>query len=285
MFFAGLAGSALYSEAVGGLNVGMSGRAAGIPESRDFLHRFVTAAEAAGFSVACYGEAADGTPLIVARRLPAEPRLSVVISAGVHGDEPAGPLALLRWISAGIPDPGVAWTVFPLINPTGWDDGTREARSGLDLNRDYYLRSQPETRAHVDWMTREGGRFDWAVCLHEDWEAKGFYLYEVLVGQASVSIGRAILRQVEPVIGIDTSAEIDGMPAGRGLITPAGDLSSRGSAWPEALWLANGIAPVCHTMETPSGAPLATRMAAHVTAIRAGLAEMLRPVIEDDFVI
>lgn len=262
----------------------MSGRGPGLPDAREFLHRFVMTAQRAGFVVEQFGEAPDGAPMIVAWRKPERPALSVFVSAGIHGDEPAGPLALLQWLATGVPDPGVAWTIFPLLNPTGWDAGTRENSAGVDLNRNYFDLSQPETRTQVEWLERHKVRYDWSVCLHEDWEAKGFYLYEV--GAAGVaSIGRAILRQVEPVVAIETGAEIDGMPAQHGLIRPAGDLSTLGTTWPEALRLIKNHAPLCHTFETPSGAPLAKRMAAHVAGLRAGLAEMLRPVVEDDFVI
>jgi hypothetical protein len=241
-------------------------------------------AQREGFFVEQFGEASDGAPLIVAWRSPERPVLSVLVSAGIHGDEPAGPLALLQWIAMGVPDPGVAWTVFPLLNPTGWDSGTRECAAGVDLNRNYFDLSQPETRAQVEWLERHKLRCDWAVCLHEDWEAKGFYLYEV--GEpGAASIGRAILRQVEPVIAVETAPEIDGMPARHGLIRPSGDLSALGTVWPEALRLIRNHAPLCHTFETPSAAPLGKRMSAHISGLRAGLSEMLRPVIEDDFVI
>ncbi len=262
----------------------MSGRAGGLPDARELLHRFVEAAHRAGFGVESFGAAPDGTPLLVARRVPKGALMSVYVSSGTHGDEPAGPLALLHWMTRGIPDPGVAWTVFPLLNPSGWDAGTRENAAGADLNRDYLTLSQPETAAQAAWLEKSGGSFDWAVCLHEDWEASGFYLYE-LARPDTPRIGRRILQEVSVVMPPDTAHEIDGMPARHGLITPDGDHSLRGSAWPEALRLIRDHAPLCHTLETPTGAPLARRMAAHVTALRAGLAESLRPRVEDDFVI
>ena len=125
----------------------------------------------------------------------------------------------LHWLARGNPDPGVAWTIFPLMNPTGWDAGTRENSAGCDLNRDYFRLSQPEVRTQVEWLERRESRFDWALCLHEDWESRGFYLYEVGVADAP-RIGRSILRTVEAVMPVELSPEIDGMPAVRGLIAP-----------------------------------------------------------------
>lgn len=263
----------------------MSQRAPGLPDAKEFLHRFVQTAQRAGFVVEHFGEAPDGTPMLVAWRKPEGPAvLSVCVSAGIHGDEPAGPLAVLQWLAMGVPDPGVSWTIFPLLNPTGWDAGTRENSARVDLNRDYFAMLQPEVASQVAWLERRGANFDWAVCLHEDWEAKGFYLYEVGRPEA-LQIGRAILRAVEPVLPVETAPEIDGMPAQRGLIRPAGDLSVRGTSWPEALRYIKNHAPLCHTFETPSAAPLAKRMAAHIAGLRAGLSELLRPVVADDFVI
>lgn len=263
----------------------MSQRAPGLPDAKEFLHRFVLTAQRAGFVVESFGEAKDGSPMIVAWRKPeGRAALSIGVSAGIHGDEPAGPLALLHWLARGAPDPGVEWTIFPLLNPTGWDAGTRECSAGVDLNRDYHFLSQPEVRSHVEWLERRGARFDWAVCLHEDWEAKGFYLYEVGLPEAT-RIGRGILRTVDGVLAVETAPEIDGMPSVHGLIAPSGDLSRRGETWPEALRLIRNHTPLCHTFETPSGVPLAKRMAAHIAGLRAGLAELLRPVIVDDFVI
>lgn len=262
----------------------MCARAHGLPDARELLHRFVSAAMRAQFTVERFGEAADGTPLLVAHRRPERAPLSVYVSAGSHGDEPAGPLALLHWLLRGHPDPGVAWTIFPLLNPTGWDAGTRENAAGADLNRDYLNPTQPETRAHTAWLDKTGGEFDWAVCLHEDWEAAGFYLYEV-ARPGTPRFGRDILNEVGAVMAPDRSAEIDGMPAQHGLIAPDGTHSLRGEAWPEALRLIRNHAPICHTTETPTSAPLAKRMAAHVGAIRAGLARALSPRVEDDFVI
>jgi hypothetical protein len=54
----------------------------------------------------------------------------------------------------------------------------RENAAGIDLNRDYRHLQSPEVRAHVDWLQRQP-RFDVALCLHEDWESNGFYVYEL----------------------------------------------------------------------------------------------------------
>jgi len=91
--------------------------------------------------------------------------------AGVHGDEPAGCAALVRLLCDLVNDPakaaGYDLVVYPVCNPTGFEDGTRTNRGGLDLNREFWRGStQPEVvileselRAH---------RFDGIITLHAD---------------------------------------------------------------------------------------------------------------------
>lgn len=73
-----------------------------------------------------------------------------------HGDEPASTeavLGLLSRVSAGrdaavLKELGrVTLYLVPMVNPDGADAGTRENGVGADLNRDWGVFSQPETRA------------------------------------------------------------------------------------------------------------------------------------------
>jgi protein MpaA len=139
--------------------------------------RFDAAARAAGFRVEKFGKTPSG-PLLALTKRTAGPRPRIYLSAGIHGDEPAPPLALLRLIERGLFDARAVWFICPLLNPAGLARGTRENTDGLDLNRDYRSMASAEIRAHVAWLQRQP-RFDLAVLVHEDWEAKGFYLYEV----------------------------------------------------------------------------------------------------------
>ncbi len=96
----------------------------------------------------------------------------------MHGDEPAGPLAVLRLLQEDDwPGDAAIW-LCPCLNPTGFPLNRRENASGIDLNRDYRHLQSAEVRAHVAWLERQP-RFDLALCLHEDWESNGFYLYEL----------------------------------------------------------------------------------------------------------
>src|ERR1043166_4182780 len=71
--------------------------------------------------------------------------------AGLHGDEPEGVYALIRFVQLLEAEPqlatGYCLFIYPICNPTGFEDRTRHARSGKDLNREFWLESsEPEVK-------------------------------------------------------------------------------------------------------------------------------------------
>ena len=139
--------------------------------------RVESAGRAAGFRVERFGEVM-GCPLLALTKHTPGPRLRIYLSAGIHGDEPAPPLALLEMIEAGVFDHRANWFLCPLLNPAGFLGGIRENAGGLDLNRDYKDLRSAEIAAHIAWLRRQPN-FELTLCLHEDWESTGFYLYEL----------------------------------------------------------------------------------------------------------
>jgi murein peptide amidase A len=107
-----------------------------------------------------------------------DPRLPVVsITAGVHGDEPAGVWALLSLARDGLLAPRYAYRLWPCLNPTGFDARTRANAEGIDVNRSFGRGgNSPEAKAVL--AANRDRRFRLAIDLHEDHEAAGFYLYE-----------------------------------------------------------------------------------------------------------
>jgi len=103
--------------------------------------------------------------------------LRIYISAGIHGDEPAAPLAALRLLQENQWPENAEIFFLPCLNPVGFTLNKRENTGGLDLNRDYRNSKAAETHAHIAWLQRQP-KFDLYLCLHEDWESHGFYLYE-----------------------------------------------------------------------------------------------------------
>ena len=195
-------------------------------------------------------------------------RRRVYISAGIHGDEPAGPLAVRQLLQENAWPEDVEIWLCPCLNPTGFPLNRRENAAGIDLNRQYLHLEAPETRAHIEWLQRQP-EFDFTLCLHEDWESHGFYLYE-LNPDNRPSHAEGIIRRVAGLCPIDLSAEIEGRPAQGGVIRPSIDPLSR-PQWPEAFWLLSHKTRHSYTLEAPSDFPLETRVAALVTAVRTAL--------------
>jgi len=198
-------------------------------------------------------------------------RKRVYLSSGIHGDEPAGPLAMLQLLREDQWPADTALWICPCLNLTGCALHRRENARGIDLNRDYRHLQSAEVRAHVAWLQGQPN-FDLAMCLHEDWEAQGFYLYE-LNPDHRVSFADQIVARVAEVCPIDSSPLIEKWPAHNGVIRPAINPAER-PQWPESLYLITHKTRLSFTLEAPSDFPLPTRVKALVSAVRAVL-EML----------
>ena len=237
-----------------------------------FSSRFSAAAAFAGFTEEKFGAIADDG--LFAYTKPAADRPKVYLSAGVHGDEPAPPWALLRLMQEGCFDERCAWHICPLINPAGFRRATRENSTGLDINRDYKSMQTPEVRAHVGWLQRQP-QFDVVFCVHEDWESQGFYLYE-LNPENRPTLAPAMLAAARLHGPIESATMIDGRETAEpGIIRPVSDPLLR-ETWPEAIYLREHHGTLHYTIESPSGLPLEQRVATLAAAIAAALKEFLR---------
>lgn len=217
--------------------------------------------------------AAPGLNLLAARRAPAaiaqpDRALRVYLSTGIHGDEPAGPLALLQLMQADAWPRDLDLWALPCLNSTGFPLNRRENAAGVDLNRDYRHLQTDEVRAHVAWLARQP-TFDVTLCLHEDWEAQGFYIYE-LNPDNRPSLSPRMVEAVARVCPLDLSPVIEGRDARGGIIRPKLDPTSR-PQWPEAFYLIRNKTRLSYTLEAPSDFPLATRVPALVAGVNAAL--------------
>lgn len=202
------------------------------------------------------------------RRTAAAPRNSIYLSTGSHGDEPAGPLAMLRLLEEDRWPADASLWLCPCLNPTGFALNQRENQLGIDLNRDYRHLQSEEVRAHVAWLEKQP-RFDLALCLHEDWEAEGFYLYE-LNPDGRPSYAEIMVQAAAEVCPIDLSPVIEGREAHGGIVRPPVSLAER-PQWPEAFYLITHKTRLSYTLESPSDFPVQTRVAALMAAVEAVL--------------
>jgi protein MpaA len=213
--------------------------------------------------------------LLALHRKPLSPRGSsptprFYISTGIHGDEPAGPLAALRLLQENHwPADAELW-LLPCLNPEGFILNTRENAGNIDLNRDYRDAKSPETAAHIAWLERQPD-FDLYLCLHEDWESHGFYLYEQNPNNKP-SLADKMIAAAKKVCSIDLSEIIEDRPAQNGIIRPILNPDER-PLWPEALYLITHKSRQGYTLEAPSDFPLPGRVDALVATVNAALAD------------
>jgi len=187
---------------------------------------------------------------------------AVHIAAGVHGDEPAGPHALLTLVENGDLDPHLSYRLWPCTNPSGYDARARESGDGLDINRTFGRGgSSPESRAII--TANRDRKFELAIDLHEDDEATGFYCYEY----GGASIGSELVAML-------ASARTPIDP--RGVLTPDPDLEAEkiGGRTLTQLLMRNA-ARLGLTLETPSAVlPFGARVATHVAAVKHALSRI-----------
>ncbi len=192
----------------------------------------------------------------------------IYISTGIHGDEPAGPLAGLRLLRENKWPPNAELLFCPCLNPAGFVLNRRENADGRDLNRDYRHLETAEVRAHIAWLEHQP-RFDVYLCLHEDWESHGFYLYEQNP-DAKPSLAEAIVNAVQKMCPIDPSEMIEDRPAENGIIRPNLDPRTR-PQWAEAFYLIIHKSRLGYTLEAPSDFPMSARVNALVTGVETAL--------------
>ncbi len=197
-----------------------------------------------------------------------KPEVRIYISAGIHGDEPAGPLAALRLIQENRWPAGAEIYLLPCLNPIGFTLNKRENADGIDLNRDYRNTKSAEVRAHITWLERQP-KFDLYLCLHEDWESHGFYVYEQNP-DSKISLAEKIIEAVKKVCPIDLSETIEGRAAKGGIVRP-NILPLERLDWPEAFYLITQKSRQGYTLEAPSDFSLPTRVNALVAGVNAAL--------------
>ena len=195
--------------------------------------------------------------------------LRIYISTGIHGDEPAGPLAALKLVHENRWPKNAEIYLMSCLNPAGFTLNQRGNANGIDLNRDYRNPQTAEIRAHIAWLERQP-KFDLYLCLHEDWESHGFYLYEQNP-DAKPSLAEKIIEAVQRVCPIDPSETIEDRPAKNGIIRPNIKPHERPD-WPEAFYLITHKSRLGYTLEAPSDFPLLTRVNALVAGVNAALA-------------
>jgi len=204
---------------------------------------------------------------------------TIALASGVHGDEPAGPWALLALVEERSLNPRFAYRMWPCTNPTGFDAHTRASIDGVDVNRTFGRGGgSPEARAII--TANRDFKFVLSIDLHEDADAAGFYCYEYGGG----TIGRTVIATldragfpIEPLDDFDLGGPLDAhlMQRERGRVTadPFAEAQHLGGL-SYSLALARNAARRALTFETPGGRPFDERVAMHVCAVTCAIAAL-----------
>ncbi len=190
------------------------------------------------------------------------------IFATIHGDEPEGALALTRLVAALEKNPelakGYCLFIYPVCNPTGFEDNTRHSRSGKDLNREFWLNSaEPEVRLLETEIWTHA--FDGIITLHADDTSHGLYGY-VAGDILSEHLLEPALRAAEKFLPRNALGTIDGFDAANGVIS---------QGFPGVLSAPRNVKqpPFEITLETPQKASLHLQVEAFAAALQTILVE------------
>ncbi|MDE0484104.1 MAG: M14 family metallocarboxypeptidase [Candidatus Poribacteria bacterium] len=191
---------------------------------------------------------------------------NILITGGVHGDEPAGVEAVLQFLARDNTEllKQFTFVVIPCVNPYGYVHDIRENSDGVDINRSF----ETEEVSEVAIVKKALGQtqFSLAIDFHEDYEVTGFYLYE---GKRDEQyIGPEIANVVKSIGPIDTEDSGEDAPdIAQGVYKVASE------------WGTQGLAPYLlhfhseHVIitETPTVWPLEQRAALHLGVLDTAL--------------
>jgi hypothetical protein len=189
--------------------------------------------------------------------------LRVGIFAGIHGDEPEGVHALIQFLSMLERKPelatGYCLFIYPVCNPTGFEDRTRSARSGKDLNREFWNGSEePEVRLLQSELVSHA--LHGIISLHTDDSSDGFYGF-AHGATLTRNLIEPALDAAEQFLPRNGNQTIDGFRARNGIIR---------DTYPRVLSAPPKVRPRPFeiVLETPQAPPSYLKEAALVAALR-----------------
>lgn len=194
--------------------------------------------------------------------------IRIGVFAAIHGDEPAGALAIVELLLDLAANPsfaeGYLIHAYPICNPTGFEDNTRCSRNGRDLNREFWKNS---AEAEVQFLENElrTQHFQGLIQLHADDTSDGIYGF-VRGATLTENLLRPALREAGKILPRNNSAFIDGFAARDGMIY---------DAYEGILAAPREIEPMPFEIifETPQKAPVDLQVGALDAAMRAILNE------------
>jgi protein MpaA len=146
--------------------------------------------------------------------------IRIGVFAAIHGDEPAGALAAIEFLASLVEHSDLAENfhleVYPVCNPTGFEDNTRHSRRGLDLNREFWGGSA-EVEVQILEHELRTRHFSGIIQLHADDTSDGMYGF-VRGHTLTENLLRPALAAAANILPKNVNATIDGFAARDGII-------------------------------------------------------------------
>lgn len=158
---------------------------------------------------------------------------TVLLTGGVHGDEPAGVYATIEFLEQDAAQYAdrVNLCLLPCVNPSGFEADGRHTMNGTDLNRMFGKESaQPEVAAIEEWLHYHKHLFRLHLDLHEnnpdapkeegeenEENPRACYLYESMEDHAR-RIGRQLIDALPHSAPVCLLPKIEGETNDRGVI-------------------------------------------------------------------
>jgi protein MpaA len=197
----------------------------------------------------------------------AEP-IRIGIFATIHGDEPEGAHGIVQFLRLLERSPEIArgycLFIYPVCNPTGYEDNTRYSRRGRDLNREFWNHStEPEVQLLQSELCTHV--LDGIVSLHSDDTSHGAYGF-VSGATLTKNLLDPALAAANEIPPRNNDSIIDGFTAKNGIIRQGyrGILSAPPVVRPR---------PFEIVFETPQKAPHYAQVQATVVALTTILTE------------
>jgi len=194
--------------------------------------------------------------------------IRIGIFAAIHGDEPAGALAASKLLRDLANAPEIAENfllqVYPVCNPSGFEDNTRCSRRGRDLNREFW-RASLEPEIEILEHELRTSHFTGIIQLHADDTSEGIYGF-VRGHTLTENLLRPALTEAAKILPRNINAIIDGFAARDGIIYDhyEGVLAAPAHIDP---------VPFEIILETPHHAAMELQVEALVVAMRTVLSE------------
>jgi predicted deacylase len=202
------------------------------------------------------------------------PAQRLLVAAGFHGEEPAGPWGLLGWLQSVVADgqawPAAAVSLLPLVNRSGFAAGTRFNRWAENPNRGYgqaalVAKADPSVEGRVLQQhgallhaASQGG----ALCCHEDSRAGQTYIYSFEPSEVPSRRTRAVLTAGARHFDVMPDGTVDGCVLQNGVVFNHFDGSFES-------WMAEGGNRFAACVETPGQADINQRITAQADMVQA----------------